>query len=118
MTSTLPPLIQALSGAVGSASASTLTYPLDLITTRLQLDSSAKAKRRGGAKGGLKLLLSIVYGSRSKKWLKERKGKQECEEEEKDGMGWAALYDGLQSDLYATIISKCVYYPYTLNLPD
>lgn len=113
MTSTLPPLIQALSGAVGSASASTLTYPLDLITTRLQLDSSVKSKRRGGAKGGLKLLLSIVYGSRSKRWFKERK--QECEDEEKDGMGWVALYDGLQSDLYATIISKCVHYPYAPN---
>lgn len=106
MTSTLPPLIQALSGSVGSASASALTYPLDLITTRLQLDSSVKSKRRGGVKGGLALLLRIVYGSRSRKWLKERKEREECREEEKEGMGWAALYDGLQSDLYATIISK------------
>ena len=56
------------------------------------------------------MLLSIVYGSKSKKWFKERKGNQDYEDEEKDGMGWAALYDGLQSDLYATIISKCVHY--------
>ncbi|KAJ3522595.1 hypothetical protein NMY22_g11827 [Coprinellus aureogranulatus] len=114
MTSTLPPLIQALSGSVGSASASALTYPLDLITTRLQLDSSVKAKRRGGVYGGLRLLLRIVYGSRSRKWLKQWKETkarvEDGEEDEKDGMGWGALYDGLQSDLYATIISNFFYF--------
>ncbi|KAF8829491.1 hypothetical protein HHX47_DHR3000601 [Lentinula edodes] len=41
MTSTLPPLVQAVAGAVGSASANTLTYPLDLVTTRVQLSSPA-----------------------------------------------------------------------------
>ncbi|KAF5317175.1 hypothetical protein D9611_003753 [Ephemerocybe angulata] len=95
MTSTLPPLVQALSGAVGSASASTLTYPLDLITTRLQLDSSEKAKRRGGVKGGLRLLLLIVYGSKRK---------------QRPGLGWRALYDGLQSDLFATMLSNFFYF--------
>ncbi|KAJ7211609.1 hypothetical protein GGX14DRAFT_393929 [Mycena pura] len=40
-----PPLIQAFSGAIGSASANALTYPLDLVTTCLQLDSQDKAKK-------------------------------------------------------------------------
>ncbi|KAG2015372.1 adenine nucleotide transporter, variant 2 [Coprinopsis cinerea AmutBmut pab1-1] len=95
MTSTLPPLVQAVSGAVGSASASALTYPLDLITTRLQLDSPVKARRRGGIVGGLKLLLYIVYGSK-------KTGKK--------GLGWKALYDGLGSDLFATVLSNFFYF--------
>ncbi|EIW79732.1 mitochondrial carrier [Coniophora puteana RWD-64-598 SS2] len=36
MTSTLPPFVQASSGALGAASANTLSYPLDVITTRVQ----------------------------------------------------------------------------------
>lgn len=44
MTSTLPPLIQAFSGAVGSAAANTLSYPLDLVSTRLQTTSSRKLR--------------------------------------------------------------------------
>lgn len=46
MASTLPPLVQAVSGAIGSASANALVYPLDLVTTRLQLTRSKKI--RGG----------------------------------------------------------------------
>jgi solute carrier family 25 (peroxisomal adenine nucleotide transporter), member 17 len=91
MTSTLPPIVQALSGAVGSASASSLTYPLDLILTRLQLDSPARAKKRGGIYGGFTLLLYIVYGDRKRR---------------RNGMGWKALYDGLGADLFATVLSK------------
>ncbi|KIJ66051.1 hypothetical protein HYDPIDRAFT_151854 [Hydnomerulius pinastri MD-312] len=36
MTSILPPFVQAASGSLGAASANALTYPLDLITTRIQ----------------------------------------------------------------------------------
>lgn len=45
MTSTLPPLVQAFSGAVGSATANAVSYPLDLVTTRLQ---TTKSKRLQG----------------------------------------------------------------------
>ena len=31
MTSTLPPVVQAISGSIGSATANSLTYPLDLV---------------------------------------------------------------------------------------
>lgn len=95
MTSTLPPLVQAISGGLGSASASALTYPLDLINTRLQLDSPNKSKRRGGILGGLRLLLSIVYGN-------PEKGRK--------GLGWKALYDGLGSDLFGTVLSNFFYF--------
>ena len=44
MTSTLPPLVQAFSGAVGSASANAIVYPLDLVATRLQTTSSKKLR--------------------------------------------------------------------------
>ncbi|TFK26339.1 mitochondrial carrier [Coprinopsis marcescibilis] len=95
MTSNMPPLVQAVSGAVGSVSASALTYPLDLITTRLQLDSPAKAKRRGGLSGGVRLLLLIIYGNK-------RKGRK--------GLGWSALYDGFGPDMSATVLSSFFYF--------
>lgn len=38
--------------------------------------------------------------------------RKESGEEEKEGVEWAALYGGLQSDLYVTIIAKCV--PFSL----
>ncbi len=60
MTSTLPPLVQAFSGAIGSAFANGLTYPLDLVTTRLQLDSPRRSRERGGIVGGLNLLAYII----------------------------------------------------------
>lgn len=44
MTSNLPPLVQAVSGAVGSAAANAIVYPLDLVSTRLQTTSSRRLK--------------------------------------------------------------------------
>ena len=83
MTSTLPPLVQAFSGAIGSAVANGLSYPLDLVTTRLQIDSPRKSRERGGTIGGLRLLVSII---------------------KKHGV--SALYDGLAADTCATLLSK------------
>ena len=40
MTSTLPPITQAFSGAFGGAVANSIAYPLDLVTTRLQATRS------------------------------------------------------------------------------
>ncbi|KAF9047535.1 mitochondrial carrier domain-containing protein, partial [Panaeolus papilionaceus] len=87
MTSTLPPLVQAFSGAIGSASANALTYPLDLVITQLQLDPPQRRKRRGGILGTFIILKHIV-----------RKH------------GWRALYDGLLPDTYATILSNFFYF--------
>ncbi|EGO00795.1 hypothetical protein SERLA73DRAFT_133846, partial [Serpula lacrymans var. lacrymans S7.3] len=42
MTSTLPPFIQASAGSLGSATANILSYPLDLITTRIQANKSVR----------------------------------------------------------------------------
>lgn len=42
MTSTLPPLVQAFSGALGSAASNASAYPLDLVCTRLQTSNSRK----------------------------------------------------------------------------
>ena len=39
MTSALPPLVQACSGALGSATANAVSYPLDLVATKLQIST-------------------------------------------------------------------------------
>jgi len=46
MTSVLPPFIQAASGSLGAAAANALTYPLDLITTRIQATDKGTSIRR------------------------------------------------------------------------
>ena len=83
MTSTLPPLVQAFSGAIGSATANALTYPLDLLTTRLQLEPPESRKPRGGLYGASMIFRHIA-----------------------DKYGWHAFYDGLTADTYATLLSK------------
>lgn len=85
MTSTLPPIIQAFSGAIGSISANTLTYPLDLVTTKLQLDSPQKSRRRGGIHGA-----SLTFRHIFRDY------------------GLEALYDGLWADSCATLLAKYV----------
>ncbi|KAF8058781.1 mitochondrial carrier domain-containing protein [Lyophyllum atratum] len=87
MTSTLPPLVQAFSGAIGSASANILTYPLDLITARVQLDPPGKTQKRRGLKRALDILRHIVR---------------------KDGI--SALYDGIWTDTGATLLSNFLYF--------
>ncbi|KAL0955607.1 hypothetical protein HGRIS_001840 [Hohenbuehelia grisea] len=86
MTSTLPPIVQAVSGAIGSASSNALVYPLDLITTRLQLECHRK-KRPSGVRRAFEVLCSIVH---------------------RDGS--AALYDGLGADTGATLLSNFFYF--------
>jgi hypothetical protein len=87
MTSTLPPLVQSVSGAIGSATANCLTYPLDLVTARLQLQTKPKKKSTrdvGGLTEGALLVRKII---------------------KKDGI--SALYDGILTDTGATLLSKC-----------
>ncbi|KAI0087111.1 mitochondrial carrier domain-containing protein [Irpex rosettiformis] len=84
MTSTLPPLIQAFSGSIGSAAANTIVYPLDLVTTRLQTTSSRKLR---GLRGILLTLRHIIYVE-----------------------GWSGLYDGLNADTAATLLSNFLYF--------
>lgn len=84
MTSALPPLIQAYSGAIGSAAAGALTYPLDLVVTRLQLEKPGdKTQKRGGFLGGARLLWRIATEH-----------------------GFEALYDGLLTDTAAKMLSR------------
>ncbi|KAI0343472.1 mitochondrial carrier [Trametopsis cervina] len=84
MTSTLPPLVQAFSGSVGSAAANAVVYPLDLIATRLQTTSSKKLR---GFRG---IVLALRHVVRSE--------------------GWHGLYDGLNTDTAATLISNFLYF--------
>jgi solute carrier family 25 (peroxisomal adenine nucleotide transporter), member 17 len=79
MTSTLPPLVQAISGSLGSAAANSLVYPLDLVTTRLQ---TSRSKHTGLSKA-VDILVEIV-------------GRH----------GFGALYDGVDTDTAATLLSK------------
>nr|VWO94119.1 Calcium dependent mitochondrial carrier protein [Ganoderma boninense] len=89
MTSALPPLAQACSGALGSAAANAISYPLDLVATKLQTTSSRKFR---AARGALLLILRIL-----------------------DREGLAGLYDGLPADTASTLLSNFLYfYFYTL----
>ncbi|KAL0570274.1 hypothetical protein V5O48_011685 [Marasmius crinis-equi] len=96
MTSTLPPLVQAVAGSIGSASANALTYPVDLATARLQLQSHRTSKRRpGGIQGGL-----LILQSAARKY------------------GLSALYDGLMTDTGATVLANFFYFYFYSFLRD
>ncbi|KAH8103604.1 mitochondrial carrier [Cristinia sonorae] len=84
MTSTLPPLVQALSGSIGSATANAVSYPLDLVATRLQITSSKKLK---GARGIVRALQYILWRE-----------------------GWSGLFDGLGTDTIAQLLSNFLYF--------
>ncbi|KAI1785290.1 mitochondrial carrier [Ganoderma leucocontextum] len=89
MTSALPPLAQACSGALGSAAANAISYPLSLVATKLQTTSSRKFR---GTHGFLLLIGRIL-----------------------DREGLAGLYDGLPADTTSTLLSNFLYfYLYTL----
>ncbi|GLB37830.1 putative mitochondrial carrier [Lyophyllum shimeji] len=87
MTSTLPPLVQAFSGAIGSASANLLTYPLDLVTTRVQLDPPQNVTKQRGIPRALEILQQIIRRH-----------------------GISALYRGLWTDTGATFLSNFLYF--------
>ena len=80
MTSALPPLVQACSGALGSAAANAVSYPLDLVATKLQITTS---RRLRGIQGAIRILKHIMHTE-----------------------GLAGLYDGLGADTASTIVSK------------
>ncbi|KAI0821168.1 mitochondrial carrier domain-containing protein [Irpex lacteus] len=84
MTSTLPPLIQAFSGSIGSATANAIVYPLDLVATRLQTTSSRKLR---GFKGIVRALRHVLHVE-----------------------GWNGLYDGLNTDTAATLVANFLYF--------
>ncbi|RPD57349.1 mitochondrial carrier [Lentinus tigrinus ALCF2SS1-7] len=84
MTSALPPLVQACSGALGSAAANSVSYPLDLVATKLQTTTSRKLR---GMHGTMLLLKHIL-----------------------ETEGLAGLYDGLGADTASTILSNFLYY--------
>ncbi|KAG8995031.1 hypothetical protein FRB93_001221 [Tulasnella sp. JGI-2019a] len=88
MTSTLPPLTQAVSGGVGSFTANAVLFPLDVVVTHMQTNRSEASKKK---KGWNDFLREIV-------------------EEE----GWSGLYSGFVSDSLATLLSNFIYfYTYT-----
>ncbi|KAJ3826958.1 mitochondrial carrier domain-containing protein [Lentinula raphanica] len=123
MTSTLPPLIQAISGAIGSASANTLTYPLDLVTTRVQLASPTENTR-------LQTDTQRFEQDKGKQKQQEVEGplRPDLSSEVKDANrfihlkairilrsivntdGVGALYDGLLTDTASTLISNFFYF--------
>ncbi|KAI0667100.1 mitochondrial carrier [Trametes maxima] len=89
MTSSLPPLAQAWSGALGSATANAISYPLDLVATKLQTTTSKKIR---GLRGAVRLIKHVMHTE-----------------------GLTGLYDGLGADTASTITSNFLYfYFYTL----
>ncbi|WWD17131.1 hypothetical protein CI109_101568 [Kwoniella shandongensis] len=84
MESTLPPLLQATSGAVGSAVGNAIVYPLDLATTRMQ-----NAAKRSNAQrlSLLQTLQRLIYHH-----------------------GLSRLYKGLRADTLSTLLSNFLYF--------
>ncbi|TCD66263.1 hypothetical protein EIP91_001592 [Steccherinum ochraceum] len=80
MTSTLPPLVQAVSGSIGSATANAVSYPLDLVATRLQTTSSR-------FRGIVRALRHIIRSE-----------------------GWSGMFDGLETDTIAQLLSNFLYF--------
>ncbi|KAF8317602.1 mitochondrial carrier [Clavulina sp. PMI_390] len=92
MTSTLPALVQATSGALGSAVANSIAYPLDVTTTRIQTQRKSKAKA-GRRHLGEEILQA--YG------LVKR---------DVERRGVSGLYAGLESDTASTLLSNFLYF--------
>ncbi|KAH9915881.1 mitochondrial carrier domain-containing protein [Fomitopsis serialis] len=84
MTSALPPLVQACSGALASASANAISYPLDLVATRAQ---TTRYPRLKDLRGALRILRHIV-----------------------NTQGLSGLYDGLATDTASTVLSNFLYF--------
>ncbi|KAI8138073.1 mitochondrial carrier domain-containing protein [Fennellomyces sp. T-0311] len=78
----LPPVGHAVSGAVGSTIANLFIYPLDISTTRLQLENKTK-------KRGLLEVIKAIY---------------------KNEGGLRGLYAGLGADTLATVLSSFIYF--------
>ncbi|WVF71331.1 hypothetical protein IAT40_006134 [Kwoniella sp. CBS 6097] len=88
MESTLPPLLQAISGGLGSAVGNAIVYPLDLATTRMQNNARRPHYQRLNLRDTLSHLLV-------------RKSPSE-------------LYSGIQADTLSTLLSNFLYfYTYT-----
>ncbi|WRT66533.1 uncharacterized protein IL334_003492 [Kwoniella shivajii] len=89
MNSTLPPFLQATSGALGSAVGNAIVYPLDLATTRMQHNARKPHSERLNLGETLSHLLS-----------------------KRDYM--TRLYSGLEADTISTLLSNFLYfYTYT-----
>ncbi|GAA6001831.1 hypothetical protein JCM10207_002340 [Rhodosporidiobolus poonsookiae] len=94
MASTLPPLAQATSGALGAVVSNTLVFPLDTLTTRLQASSSSSRRRstpKPGRKGGYASLVAAVRTLVAQQ-------------------GWSGFYAGLGPDTLSTLISQFFYF--------
>ncbi|KAK4704178.1 hypothetical protein P7C70_g2034, partial [Phenoliferia sp. Uapishka_3] len=87
MASTLPPLLQASSGALGAALANVASYPLDTITTRIQTASRPKSRKRNSKD-------SLVSAGRA---LYETEG-------------WTGFFRGIGADTVSTAISNFLYF--------
>ncbi|KIJ51355.1 hypothetical protein M422DRAFT_776629 [Sphaerobolus stellatus SS14] len=85
MTSTLPPLVQATSGALAGAAANGFSYPLDLVATKVQ---TSRSKRQShGLVAAYRIIRNVV---------------------ETRGIG--GLYSGLETDTGATLLSSFFYF--------
>nr|XP_019046499.1 hypothetical protein I302_05249 [Kwoniella bestiolae CBS 10118]OCF25429.1 hypothetical protein I302_05249 [Kwoniella bestiolae CBS 10118] len=89
MNSTLPPFLQATSGALGSAVGNAIVYPLDLATTRMQNNARKPHHERLNLRDTLTHLLSQNH------YLSN-------------------IYSGISADTLSTLLSNFIYfYSYT-----
>ncbi|GAA5980271.1 hypothetical protein JCM11641_005525 [Rhodosporidiobolus odoratus] len=100
MTSPLPPLAQATSGALGGVISNAIVFPLDTLTSRLQTSSrSARSRSAQSSSGSSKNSKQGGYSSLSTaiRTIVSREG-------------WQAFYAGLGPDSLSTLVSQFVYF--------
>ena len=100
MTSALPPLVQACSGALASASANAISYPLDLVATRVQTTRNPHLR-------GMSRQLSLIM-SLHKCDTVDLKGALRILKHILRTEGLSGLYDGLSTDTASTVLSRWV----------
>ncbi|RUS21413.1 mitochondrial carrier domain-containing protein [Endogone sp. FLAS-F59071] len=92
----LPPVGHALAGAIGSAIANCIVYPLDISTTRLQIEKKKAAKSGEDGQPLPEEKKHTLVGTIVHIYRKEG--------------GLRGLYAGLASDTFATVLSNFIYF--------
>ncbi|KNE54858.1 hypothetical protein AMAG_00806 [Allomyces macrogynus ATCC 38327] len=102
----LPPFGHALSGAAGALLALTITYPLDIIKTRLQVQASGSSKKDGAAKA------DAANAETDTDAVPEYSSTWDALTKIVKSEGLAGLYAGLPAGLLGTASSNFTYFYY------
>ncbi|MBW0530853.1 hypothetical protein O181_070568 [Austropuccinia psidii MF-1] len=109
----LPPLVQATGGAVGSLISNALVYPLDLVTTRMQIRSLRKRKRPSLSQvpsfaSQFSMISAIPYNRQPKDYATLISSFRTIINNPPNG--FRALYNGILVDSIETVFSSFIYF--------